>query len=600
MADVANLLKEVFSIQELIKYVSDLSYFHRIQGSNEIESAGRYIYEVLKETSPLFEVRLHEFSYLKSYGVLRPITGWWVRDAELKLVKPGRKLLHNFRTSRTLVIAHSPGGEVEGKVVYVGQGDRPKHYEGVSVEGKVVLAHGTPYLVYREASRRGAAAVLLYREGRGPETAVPYIGLFLEPDEFKEARTPALSISRATANELIRYIRSGDRPVVHAKVVAGYRDDPHIPVITAKLGDAEDEVHVFAHYCHPGGTVNDNVSGSAVLLELVKTFSRVLEGSSLTPPKKHSIVFLWFPEYSGSLAYLLSRDTSNIVFGINLDMVGEKQCTTNSVLIFMRSPPSMFHPYEAVVYYEVKKLVARASPFSSPKKIVTVRFDTSPYETGSDHDMYLHLSIPAVMLNQWPDRFYHTDQDTIDKFDPEVASLIGVGVGSAAYKVSSADVSEELLRSYVLEYLGSETSWIESNYAEFRFKYLCSKLIGNLRKHYGKTLGLESLCRELGEIHDTSSEKYVYTGPPGIVELRLLFKRLPAEEYYRLEDMLSKERHLRMLLSGFIPMVLRKPMSLEELRDVVLGELGISVNENKLRVLLEVLVKSGLAEKHGT
>ena len=600
MTEVSSLLKENFSIQELIKYVNDLSYFHRIQGSNELEAAGEYIYESLKDTSPIFDVKLHKFSYLRSYGVLEPITGWWIKDAELRLIKPTKKLLHSFKTSRTLVVAHSPGGEVEGEIIYVGQGDRPKYYEGVGVEGKVVLSHGSPYLVYREASKRGAAAVLLYRESGGPETAVPYMGLFLEPEEARKARTLALSISRATASELLRYIRGGDKPVIHAKIVAGYRENPQIPVITAKLGEAESEVHVFAHYCHPGGTVNDNVSGSALLLELAKAFSRVFEKTSISLPKKHSIVFLWFPEYSGSLAYLLSRNTTSIVFGINLDMIGEKQCITNSVLSFIRPPPSMFHPYEAVVYYEVKKSLARASTFSSPRKLVAVRFDVAPYETGSDHDIYLHLNIPAVMLNQWPDRFYHTDQDTIDKFDPEVASLIGIGIGSAIYKIGSGDVSEYLLKSYILEYLGSETSWVESKFTEYRFKYLCNKLTNSLLKYYGRTLGLDALCSELGKSPGSSNEKYIYTGPPGVVGLRLLMKKLPSNEYYKLHDLISKERYLRMLLSGFIPMVLREPKTINELRDLILGELGISVNEDKLRLLLDVLIKVGLVDKYST
>jgi len=596
LTELSKLLREGFSTQELIKFVSDLSYFHRIQGSDGLEAAGNYIYGELKDLSPVFDVRLHRFSYLRGYGTLEPLTGWWVRDAELRLVRPYEKLLHSFRESRTLVVAHSPGGEVEGEVVYVGLGDRAKYYEGVDVNGKVVLAYGTPYLVYREASRRGAAAILLYREDGVPDDAVPYLGLFLTPNEVSDAKAVALSISRRVANELLRRIKDGEVVVVRAKVTAGYREDPQIPVITAKLGDQGSEVHIFAHYCHPGGTVNDNVSGSATLLELVKAFSRIVEGNSVHIPRKHSMVFLWFPEYNGSLAYLLSRG-GDVAFGVNLDMIGERQSVTGSVLNFVRPPPSMFHPYEAVLYYELRNSLSTAATFSSPKRLISIRFDVAPYEVGSDHDVYIHFNIPAVMLNQWPDKFYHTDLDTIDKFDPEVATNVAVGVGSAMYKVSDGDLSESLVRSYVLEYLGAETSWVDGKFSDFRFSYLCRKIVGNLMRYIGKSLNLDLLCSGNDELISVSGERYVYGGPPGIIEFRSLIRKLPEDELFKLQRLLNERRYLRTLLLSLIPLILRKPMTLDELGNAIIGELGVNVDRETLQVLVGTLIKLNLVSK---
>jgi hypothetical protein len=43
------------------------------------------------------------------------------------------------------------------------------------------------------------------------------------------------------------------------------------------------------------------------------------------------------------------------------------------------------------------------------------------------------------MLIQWPDRFYHTNQDTLDKVDPKMLRLVGVLASTYAYFLANAD-----------------------------------------------------------------------------------------------------------------------------------------------------------------
>ena len=58
----------------------------------------------------------------------------------------------------------------------------------------------------------------------------------------------------------------------------------------------------------------------------------------------------------------------------------------------------------------------------------------TPYTMGSDHDVYQDSSfkIPAIYLNDWPDRYIHTNFDTAANIDPtklKRAAFIGAASG---------------------------------------------------------------------------------------------------------------------------------------------------------------------------
>jgi aminopeptidase YwaD len=71
----------------------------------------------------------------------------------------------------------------------------------------------------------------------------------------------------------------------------------------------------------------------------------------------------------------------------------------------------------------------------------------SPYSMGSDHDVYQDSSfgIPAIYLNDWPDRYIHTNLDTAANIDPtklKRAALIGAASAYFLAKLSAADVPD--------------------------------------------------------------------------------------------------------------------------------------------------------------
>jgi aminopeptidase YwaD len=75
-----------------------------------------------------------------------------------------------------------------------------------------------------------------------------------------------------------------------------------------------------------------------------------------------------------------------------------------------------------------------------------LRAEYSAYTMGSDHDVYQDSSfgIPAIYLNDWPDRYIHTNFDTAANIDPtklERAAFIGAASGYYLANFSMRDVT---------------------------------------------------------------------------------------------------------------------------------------------------------------
>jgi hypothetical protein len=72
-----------------------------------------------------------------------------------------------------------------------------------------------------------------------------------------------------------------------------------------------------------------------------------------------------------------------------------------------------------------------------------------PLTLGSDHEVYSasSWSIPAIYLNDWPDRYIHTNADTPSKIDPtklKRAGFIAAATGLVLANVTAADAPEIL------------------------------------------------------------------------------------------------------------------------------------------------------------
>jgi len=570
ISDVFNTISKFYSSDELLWFVSSVSRFHRIQGCSELEKSADFIVKELLDVKN-YEVKLYRYSYSNSYGIHSDIIGWDVKDGFTQLLPQG-KILSSFLEARTAVVAHSPGGDVEAEIVYIGDGLNLDRYRNIG--DKIVLSYGSPYLVYKLGCKYGASGFIFFRRNLY-EKAIPYVGLFLSKDELNECRAPATTISREDAMRIASRLEKGDKVRARIYVETSYRAEAYAPVVEISIGDGDEEVHSYAHLCHPGGTVNDNVSGVATFLELIKAIDRAIDKNELRIPRVKKLTFVFFPEYYGSLPYLMDKVNkgSTISFGVNLDMVGERQWITNSTLYLIKPPNLLSKPfYESLVLKTLLHSLSKYSTFSTVSKTTSYRFDIVPYDGGSDHDLYLQFGVPSVMLNQWPDNYYHSNMDSIDKFDPDIAKDIGVAVGTATYVIASERFKENTIKC------------IGDAYEDFVKSYTSLK-----------HLEIEEPSIQLG-VQD--NEEYIYTAPKGVLTLRFIVRKLGLEKAVEFSKRTMEDNFLHHIIVRYIPLItMFKPCTLKELAKYINLDYNRTIHLDKIREALVVLEELGVIKR---
>ena len=146
------------------------------------------------------------------------------------------------------------------------------------------------------------------------------------------------------------------------------------------------------------------------------------------PPPKHGIRFLWMSEITGTFAYLSTFEDHlpRIITGVNLDMVGQDrplpqylQYRAAAHVMASFAPFLLARLWDALIRIEADSTQASLSG--------AVRHAVTTFSGGSDHSILSDptVGVPTPMLIQWPDRYYHTSEDTLDKVDPAMLARIG-------------------------------------------------------------------------------------------------------------------------------------------------------------------------------
>ncbi len=413
-----NELSQRASGSRIWRILQDLTKYHRIQGSPGLIEALEYLKRNLDSMGISSE--LHEFpadGRTEFLGWRSPL-GWRVEDAELWLEEPVRERIANLDERPTLVAAHSSptDGWEEGDVVYVGEGLRREDH--VPAGGKVALASGRPWWV-RYVAGSQVKAFLFYREDLHPE-AFPYSSLW----PYAGENGVGLSISLKHASRIKRWLERGENVRVRYRVDSEIFEGK-IGVLEAVLpGDEEGEVLLTAHTCHPSPGAHDNASGSAALMEVL----RLLKGW-----RKRPTVRAWFvPEFSGTLGMLQRVNARRLVGMLNLDMVGADLERTGGRLLVVNFP--FYSPsYMPLLTLWILKRVMGA-------------VQLSPFGDGSDHAVFADpaYGIPATMIGEWPDLYYHSDMDALCNLDRNRLKDIAIASASTVAALSSEDVARAL------------------------------------------------------------------------------------------------------------------------------------------------------------
>ncbi len=387
--------------------------------------------------------------------------GWEVKSAELRLIEPEERLLVTYEETPQSLHTHSKATPSEGitaELVEVGAGTKAADYKGRDVKGKFVLATGRARFVHRQAVYKyGAAGVITdaitlempdIRESLDIPDAHAYQAIWPTDKELSKAKL-GFSLSHRQGRRLRALLGKGRKVKLNAKIDARLFPGK-LDIVTATIrgkSRPKEEVFLVAHLCHPKPSANDNASGSGLLLEMARTIETLINKEKIQRPAR-TIRFMWVPETTGTVAYLsVHKDVpSRMIVGINLDMVGQNQELCKSTLSLDRTPdslPSYLNDYIFSLMEESVNEFDRPTQFGSTS---TFRYRSTAFSGGSDHAEFTEATtkVPCIMLLQWPDLFYHTSMDVIDKVSEDSLKRVGWIATVAALTLANADAETSL------------------------------------------------------------------------------------------------------------------------------------------------------------
>jgi aminopeptidase-like protein len=409
-----------------------------------------YIISRLKEYG-LGEIAVERFG---KTTVRVPVTGL------LKEVSPGSDKIADI-ADVPFVLVSAVTGETEGDLVYIGEaynGDLDK----MDLEGKIVLTSASPRAILNMALQKGVKGIVSYYSPRPMEDPV------MIPDQkggSSRGTPPDIFIFNITprdGNILRNRLLGGEKIVVHASAKFKTEEtDIQVPTCIIRGTDpSAGEIIISAHLFEGYGVqgANDNLSGSAAILETARMISKMITDGKIPPPRR-SIRFIWVPEYSGSIPWTNSKtdEIKMALCNINLDMVGLSLSRYQSYFVLHRTSYGNAHYVNDVMenYYRYvsennqDNSVITSEKFFKPIVAPTGTNDPFYYlvestSGGSDHDVFNDwgVGVPGILMITWPDPFYHTSEDRADKIDPTTLKRVAFISAASAYTIANAGENE--------------------------------------------------------------------------------------------------------------------------------------------------------------
>ncbi|UCG01121.1 MAG: DUF4910 domain-containing protein [Candidatus Heimdallarchaeota archaeon] len=460
---VESVMNEVSS-PSIMNMISQISQFHRIQGSKGYLEAAKFVRSVLEENG--LESTLYEFpanGKWEHWGWKAPIS-WDIKSAECWLIKPIKKRLCRYDDVPMSVITHSYACDFEATLVDIGKGDKAENYE--RAKGKVALITGSPRRIFHLAAQHDVKGLIIHpnpeRTANLGANTVQYDGFWPNADNLSQV-TSGFSISHSQALELQKYLESNNEVRVHFKIDAEFSQEGKLHVLESEIKGStypNEEVIIIAHLCHPASSANDNASGSATLAEIAINLNRLIY-QGIFPRPERTIRFLWVPEFSGTIHWLKKYDdqlkSKQIISVFNLDMVGESPKIIGAPLT-INCPSCATPSYLKALLNIAAKYVSEHKPIYDEKgRIYQLNYRLKPFAGGSDHLIFndKYFSIPSVMFGH-EDPFHHSSADSIDKVDPFECKSVATIAGSVAFSLASCNNQflEELLYFVFLEGVG--------------------------------------------------------------------------------------------------------------------------------------------------
>ena len=452
------------------RHLEQLARHHRMRGSKGFRAAAEHIAAELRSAG-IDDVKIEEFPADGRifYGTQRSRPPWDAEFAELWEVRQRyRGDSYGYRHARLasweampITLAQdSESGSAQTWLVDVGAGTSGSDYAGKDVKGRLVLTSSQPEAAARLAVEKyGAAGIISYAQNQrtawsGEDENLVRWGHL---DTFAAKPAFAFMVSLKTARELQSRLARGESILLNAEVRAGKHAGSY-DVLTATIPGADptlrgEEIAFSCHLDHPRPGANDNASGAAAILEVARTYAKLIREERIPRPRR-TLRFIWPPEIEGTLAYLNARPevARRIKAVVHMDMVGGGPAT-KAVFHVTRGPASLPSFVNDVAEHFGEFVNEQSARFAggadAPYPLHAPEGGKEPllaemaeFTMGSDHQVYADssFSIPAVYLNDWPDRYIHTNFDVPANVDPtKLKRAAFIGAATAYYLADTTE-----------------------------------------------------------------------------------------------------------------------------------------------------------------
>jgi aminoglycoside 3-N-acetyltransferase len=435
--------QQFFSATRAMADIAVLASHTRWQTTPKINKAAKHITS-LKPTAGLSELEVVDLpADGKTFfgGWVMPRC-WDVKSATLKIVSPviDAQLLADYQQNPWSLMMWSPAtppGGIEAEVVIVTE----VLTGNLAVKGKFALVDklgqvGTDVIEW--LAKLGAVGVITdhvitikgRKEGRYLGEATEYWN-YTNPQWDGAPRLPAFGLTPKVGARLRKLIAKNTSLRLHA-VVDSRLYDGSIPLVNARLkGKSAAEIVLTAHMDEPGAS--DNCSGTALAMEVLRALAEY--AAARGEPLKRSVRLLSSVESRGIQGYMANRiNVRNIIAGLNLDMLGYDQRVGRAPLSIYSACPVTPSCLELLLAELAAEEAARAPGF---------RWKLSRAVVVNDcHFSSLPHSAPMCLLEQAPDKTYHSSLDLPENMSPAHIKRIGRMICKAVLFLADAEPDE--------------------------------------------------------------------------------------------------------------------------------------------------------------
>lgn len=470
--DEIRMLSNEISGDRAFEHIRWLTHWHRDSGMEGYFKAAEYVVKAAKEAG-LDGVRFVE----------QPLPGvnYTARVGELWMTEPVALKLADIGEHAVYLADGSHDADVTAELIYIGDAT-VETLKNLDVKGKIVLTNVQPSRAVQNAVyARGAVGVVTYatsedRSAMDFPDQIAWTRIGATPPAGKQG-TFAFSLPPRKGDTLRRILATdamqdyfgtgkstkGGRVVLKAKV------DTEITPAPGRTGFVEgwirgssihdQQIILTAHLQEEQGSANDDGSGCANLLELARTFNKLIAEGKMPRPAR-DIRFWWTDEIYSEYRYFQDNpdETKKFLANVHQDMTGADQAMGSRVQHLIFAPHSrtsyLDAIFESVAQYVINTnngFLAASRQGGLPRPHTRPLYSTRgsrqgynarfvPWFGSSDHMTFLDgpINTPAVALINWDDNYIHSSDDDLDQIDQTQLRRNNFIIGSIAYFLARA------------------------------------------------------------------------------------------------------------------------------------------------------------------